>query len=511
MRSVLKKITFNVYCVTISIIVFICIFCTKMRFANSNLCENFLSPLILLLFGMVFLCGISYILNFFEMKRAKKIMIIFTIGLFCIQAYCVYNYYFFTDWDVNELISFSDLLSHNQDISDYAWYFSRYPNNLFLAFVFSGIRILAHNIGLHAHEYFAILLVQCLLNSLTGYLLFCIVDQLFEEKHVSFLGYAIYICLIGISPWVSIPYSDSMALIFPSLIIYIYICNNKINSTIKWFIIGTCSAIGYKIKPQVFIVFIAIILIETIDFAKIHELKESIINDTVAVIGVIVGLYIVKLGISTIHISIDRNMSFGIAHFFMMGMNPVDMGVWSGTDVDFSASFATYAERNAANLYQAFERIKSMQLPGLIEQFIGKTLTNYYNGTFSWGGEGIFFSEVFNVKPTLGSVFLRSLYYTGEYAYIGKYYILWSNFEQMIWLTIIFLNIFSWSAPKKKNICVIMLSILGLTLFELLFEARARYLFTYAPLYIILALYGFQYIISRLELMKKSSDKSTCL
>ena len=81
----------------------------------------------------------------------------------------------------------------------------------------------------------------------------------------------------------------------------------------------------------------------------------------------------------------------------------------------------------------------------------------------------------------------------------------------MIWLTIIFLNIFSWSAPKKKNICVIMLSILGLTLFELLFEARARYLFTYAPLYIILALYGFQYIISRLELLKKPSDKSTCL
>lgn len=68
----------------------------------------------------------------------------------------------------------------------------------------------------------------------------------------------------------------------------------------------------------------------------------------------------------------------------------------------------------------------------------------------------------------------------------------------MIWLTIVSLNIFSGRKLPNNSICVIMLSILGLTLFELLFEARARYLFTYAPLYIILAIYGFQNIILKL-------------
>lgn len=131
-------------------------------------------------------------------------------------------------------------------------------------------------------------------------------------------------------------------------------------------------------------------------------------------------------------------------------------------------------------------------------------MTNYYNGTFAWAAEGTFFSEIFNQKNTPICDFLRSLYYTRDYASIGKYYILWSNFEQMLWITILFFNVFSYSAPKNNAIRVIMLSLLGLTIFELIFEARARYLFIFSPLFIVLALYGFNFIYLRL-LSKKDN------
>lgn len=42
-----------------------------------------------------------------------------------------------------------------------------------------------------------------------------------------------------------------------------------------------------------------------------------------------------------------------------------------------------------------------------------------------------------------------------------------------------------------------MLAIIGLTIFELIFEARARYLYTYVPLYIILAAAGVQKIVEK--------------
>ena len=46
---------------------------------------------------------------------------------------------------------------------------------------------------------------------------------------------------------------------------------------------------------------------------------------------------------------------------------------------------------------------------------------------------------------------------------------------------------------------VMMLSVIGLTAFELIFEARARYLFTYAPVYILLGIGGLWYGIGRIH------------
>nr|WP_142412024.1 hypothetical protein [Clostridium sp. Marseille-P7770] len=502
-KRLLQNLVIHVYPCTIFLIMLICIFFNKIKYATKGVI--FFPPLLLILLGSIFFFGIYSMTNYFNLKQRKKYILIFSIILFIMQLLFVYNYYFYTDWDVEILMRFSDLYAHNQNISDYRWYFSIYPNNLFLAWIFSAIRFLAHKMGLHAHEYFVILSFQCFLNAATGYLLFCIIEKLFGDTLFSGFGYTIYVLLVGISPWVSIPYSDSMALIFPCIYILVYIY--KANSFIMWFFIGICSAIGYKIKPQTFIMLIAIVLVETFDDIKRTELKKKLLNDLIIISGIVIGLYIIKSIVSTIPLAIDKNMSFGMAHFFMMGMNPVDMGVWSENDVIFSGTFATCAERNVANLHEAWNRIKDMQMIGVFKQLVRKTLTNYYNGTFSWGAEGVFFFEIFDPKNTPICDFLRSLYYTGKYADIGKYYVLWSNYEQMIWMTILFLNIFTWHVPKNKYFCTIMLSILGLTIFELLFEARARYLYIYAPLYIILAVYGFrQCIILRGNHLEKYSD-----
>ena len=67
----------------------------------------------------------------------------------------------------------------------------------------------------------------------------------------------------------------------------------------------------------------------------------------------------------------------------------------------------------------------------------------------------------------------------------------------MIWLAVLAVGIFS-IFRKEKEVAVIMLSVIGLTVFELLFEARARYLYTYTPFYILLAAIGIQHFRSAL-------------
>ena len=57
---------------------------------------------------------------------------------------------------------------------------------------------------------------------------------------------------------------------------------------------------------------------------------------------------------------------------------------------------------------------------------------------------------------------------------------------------------------RDERVAVLMLALIALTLFETLFEARARYLFIFAPLYITLAVCGVQALADRRTARKRS-------
>ena len=83
---------------------------------------------------------------------------------------------------------------------------------------------------------------------------------------------------------------------------------------------------------------------------------------------------------------------------------------------------------------------------------------------------------------------VRNFYYgDGEYYHIFKY------ITQGTWLLILFLligNIFERNLTNK--IRVIYLALIGLFLFESIFEARSRYLYIYIPIFIVIATFGLE-------------------
>ena len=488
------------------IILIICLFLSHINYAKKEI--NTFEPNLLLLFLGLILAIIS--IWFFTKSKlltyihfnSKTISFLFCF-IFILQIIVVYNYYFMTDWDVPYIIYLSSNIGHSLDVSYVNNYFSQYPNNLVLASFFSLIFKLIHSLGFHEYEYFALIIVQCFLNTLTGLLVVTAVKQLFHNDFLCFIGFLLYLCLIGISPWVSIPYSDSVGLIFPVLILNIYLLNKKnsrrLLNYIKWFFISFLSYIGYKIKPQIIILLIGIILTEIYFHLNIKKIKlylKQIIHIFLPMaIGVLIAISITNTAIKNTHIKMDSNQTFGMTHFFMMGLNPKDLGVWSAEDVTYSGSFSTSSERHTANLQVAFNRIETMGPIGLTKHLIRKTLTNYNDGTFCWGGEGTFYAEILPEKNHYISSFFRNLYYNRDCK--GKYYSIWANFEQMIWLTVLFFAMLSGFFAKDKKITAVMISIIGLTLFELIFEARARYLFAYVPLYIILAVCGIKFLLDK--------------
>ena len=495
-------------------ILFICLFLSKMNSIRIYLGISEHNQLLLLFVGIFFTGIIVCTFQKLRLLTHIKINKVFFFGAFLIcfifQLIATYHYYFTTDWDVGVVFGFSSAIAHKEDLSTFIGYFSRYPNNLVLSYVFASIIKVVHHFGLHNYEYFSLIIVQCFLNTITGLLIVSAIKQLFHNDVLCAIGYLCYFFLIGISPWVIVPYSDSMVLIFPVLILNIYLIKTKqafeLPCVVKWFCIALLSYIGYKIKPQIIILFLGIVIAEL--YRSIVEtgnyklrLKQAMTYLLAIVIGFSTAMFLTNIMKNQIPIELEAEQAFGPTHFFMMGMNPEAHGHYSGDDVLYSASFSTVSERKRANIKTAFDRIKTMGRSGLMNQIIYKTLINYDDGTFYWGGEGTFYTGILPEKNHYISSFFRNLYYNRDCK--GKYYSIWANFEQMIWLTVLFFAMLSGFFARDKRITVVMITIIGLTLFELIFEARARYLFAYVPLYIILAVCGIKFLLDKWEKHQK--------
>ena len=116
------------------------------------------------------------------------------------------------------------------------------------------------------------------------------------------------------------------------------------------------------------------------------------------------------------------------------------------------------------------------------------SFSSYDDGTFCWGGEGVFYKEVLPEK-TMFSSLIRNIYYNREY--MGAYFKYFYSFMKMLWLSVLCISLFSGIFKTTNHILLVcMLTLIGLTIFEQIFEARARYIYIYVPIYILLVPVG---------------------
>lgn len=85
----------------------------------------------------------------------------------------------------------------------------------------------------------------------------------------------------------------------------------------------------------------------------------------------------------------------------------------------------------------------------------------------------------------------------------GDCYSIFVYVEHTIWLLVLIGSVFCFIRNNyQKEIIIIYITLIGLTVFQLLFETRTRYLYTNVPLYIIAFVIGINNIM---YLIKKKS------
>ncbi len=414
-----------------------------------------------------------------------------------LQLVAVRGYYFKTKWDVINLIKSAWQAARGEEITGYR--FSRYPNNLLLTYVFSRILRVSSAIGLSdAHAYDMLLAFQCLICYMTGLSTFGAARELTGDDRLGALAYLFYLLLIGLSPWVSIPYTDACGILFPVTVLWLAVRKTRTagGNVARWLAVGLLSWLGYKIKPTVMIVFLAVCLVNAAAF-RAKEWRKRLPGAAAAIAGLMLGAVVMSFVVADFGYPLNKEEAFGPAHFLAMSLNEETMGYYSYDDVRYSASFKTVGERTRADLRLAGDRVQKMGVRRLSKQLARKLLTDYNDGSFAWTMEEterkLFFFEVTNTDSGF-KLFIRSFYYD-----TGSRFALFINFETALWLAILSLSLLAAFSRPEKGPAILMLSTAGMFLYNLLFEARARYLYVFAPLYILLAVLGTRVVMGKRE------------
>ena len=424
-------------------------------------------------------------------QGAKAARILMVAVLFGAQLALCLNNLFETGWDVAGIVSSTRDLANGGPLQHD--YFSMYPNNLMSVYLYGAVSLLLKATGLWETIGFpvdiaAFSVLNCILSSATGVLLWHCARRLARSRGAADAVWLLYAVLIGLSPWLIVPYSDSLSLPFPTLMLFISLRPFRRGWT-RWALLGGIGALAYAVKPQGAVMLIAIVLGRLIcdvlpawrrrSSGKLRRWTAACVALclTAAVCFGLIGGLAPLFGFE-----LAPEEALGAPHFLMMGLNEETNGSYYRWDVSYSVSFPTRWERMKANIDLALHRVVWMGPGGLALHAAKKALVNFNDGTFAWKMDG---GERFSVGG--GPVFPT------------EHELLWSTALQAVWLGVLGGCLLYGFAKADRGSVTMWLCLLGVMAMVMLFECRARYLYANVPVFVLAAVLGVRGVAARVR------------
>lgn len=433
------------------------------------------------------------------------------------QALICHGALFATDWDIWWFRIYL-LGDRGPDVAEY---FSNYPNQRFIIFIF---RVICTLFGGGAYGILALLAGSCVCVTISVACCSLVVRKVTGSDAWAVAAFIFAALFIGISPWIMIPYTDTYGMLCPSLVLLIYLYGRK--GSLKTGLIVFFSLVGYLVKPTAIFILVAIVLVEIAQWLKDRAIckrrdskqkpraseqelnRRSFVKTWLSNLVALVIAGVVAFGMSTFAntrtgLAIDEEKAFGVAHYLYLGSNLASLGVWNAEDVLFAQSFDTKEERDAAEIQGWVDRVQTLGFDGIANLSIAKSFSNLGNGTFGWFGEGAFVSETYGKIPALLA------YYGLDGNLDSDAYKQFLLNCQIIWFAVLIGVVASALRRARRIDLVLTLALLMLCGFLLIFECRSRYLILYLPYFAILAILGFKAIADKfLALWEKRSHSN---
>ena len=385
-------------------------------------------------------------------------------------------------WDPGQVHDAAERIARGLDFSIYREYFSRYPNNAAITLLFVPPLWAAVRLGLGV-PYVALPYLGAVMLNISAYLCVRCLRLLTHSRVANGLGTALAIGWIALSPYNLYPYTDVFTILFPISMLTVWLRVKR--SLVKWSLISLLAFLGAALKPTVLIGLIALLMIQTARFfgkrltwARARTAALALLAMALcAVPGRVFEAEATRFLTGSAHPQAQHS----ITHFFMMGMNNDTYGGNDQSDVAYSASFPTLKQRRQAEMARGMERLSSRGLAENLRFFAVKAYKAYADGSFA--SHGSFIDVEIPQRSSRVSAFLRSLYHKK-----GRLMPYCQTVAQLDWLGVLTLCAYTaFTRRREPAVAAICLTLIGLTLYLLIFEVWPRYLFLYAPYFVLLS------------------------
>lgn len=419
-----------------------------------------------------------------EGELSRKALPLCTAALLAFQLLYGWNAYFLTGWDGFVVLGNADFMANGA--YDLMWhgYYQIYPNNVLLTWSYAQLLKLSRALG--GGGPYILIAFQCAVSAWGAWLVFHLALDETGSSRAAWWTWGAYALFLGCSPWVMIPYSDATALALPLALLRLLQMKWEGRKDLgRWALVGLTAYLCWQLKPQAAVMAAAVSLVGL----GRGGLGASLRRSAALAAGFALAAAVMAGAIlPDSHIQVDRDKALGPLHYLMMGLSEDPLG-YSEADVAFSASFDDPAERARAQWAQAGERAKALGPAGLLRHTGQKLALNYGDGSFAWGSEGDFYHQVLPERGRVLSPLFRNLFYQDGAAYPWLLTV-----QQVVWAGLLAgCALLALGKDDRSDILrAAAWGVLGLTVFELLFEARARYLYCSAGVYVLLGCLGWR-------------------
>ena len=433
------------------------------------------------------------------------------VGLYYLNMWIAKEIAFHLPWDVSVVTSYAWKYSTGAPMGGEP-YFSMYSNNLPITYILGRIYVFAVEHGA-TYPYptdFMWIQVNCVLFSVAGVFTCLSIKKLTDNVMAEILTFFIYLALVGISPWKLEPYTDAYGLVFPIASLYFYLSYQK--ATGKWvkciclILSMVIAAFGGFIKPNLYIILIAVVAVELIRF--LGDIKGRWLYALILVFMIPLLIFGIKTGknavIRELGTEFNQEIEYDWHHFFYMGQNPKTTGSYSAEDGEILGQHQTSkAERIAAEKEKILERLQEKGVWGNLKFWWTKLVMTFNDGTFGWAVEVWHDSEF---PETLASQTIWTLRFRALFWGEDPKSEIYEGGAHFIWLFCL-LGIPGLCLERKKKMpgVILTVSLLGMIFYQMFFEARARYLFAFVPVIVVVAVYGMMIYVDRIR--KKTVNK----